>query len=75
MIDISILGLLLSLFLVYLGSGLWSILWFYEGYETFLVNPLFFLSSIICVIGLFTASVTSLFSMSDFKEKNVETMF
>ncbi len=75
MIDISILGLFVSLFLVYLGSGWWSILWFYEGYETYMVNPLFFLSSIICVIGLVTTSVTSLLSMSGFRVKNVEITF
>ncbi len=74
MIDMSILGLLVSLFLVYLGSGWWSILWFYEGYETYMVNPLFFLSSIVCVIGLIATSITSFFSISGFKEKNAESM-
>lgn len=58
-----LVGLLVGLFLVYLGDGIWSILWSIEGYTTYSHNPLFPISAILCIIGLIIISVTSLFSL------------
>ncbi|MFX1285658.1 MAG: glycosyltransferase 87 family protein [Promethearchaeota archaeon] len=64
--------LILGLFLVYLGSISWSLLWSIERYETYLSNPLFPISAVICIIGLIIISVTSLFSLNYMSKEKVK---
>jgi hypothetical protein len=68
---ISLLGLNLGLILVYIGSGGFSILWNLERYKTYQFNPLFLITSIVCIIGLLSISIISLFYLlSTLNEEN-----
>ena len=58
---ISLLGLSLGLILVYIGSGGFSILWNLERYKTYQIDPSFLITSIVCIIGLLSISIISLF--------------
>jgi len=52
---------LISLFFIYLGVIIWSILWSIEGYQTYLVNPLFAIMAFICVFGLIMLSSSAIY--------------
>jgi hypothetical protein len=58
-----------GLFLVYLGSISWSILWSIERYETYSYNLLFPISAVIFIGGLIMISITSLFSLNHMVKK------
>jgi uncharacterized membrane protein len=49
--------------LVYFGYIWWSVLWAIEGYQTYLINILFPLSAIICILGLLIITSSSLASI------------
>lgn len=59
-VKLSLLGLTLGLILVYIGSGGFSLLWNVERYKTYQLNPLFLITSIVCILGLLTISIISL---------------
>ncbi|UCE12710.1 MAG: DUF2029 domain-containing protein [Candidatus Heimdallarchaeota archaeon] len=71
--DLTIVGLLCGLLLVYIGSGVWSILWAVERYETYLSNPLFLISTVLCMIGLIVISIFSIFSSNLLNQEQKET--
>lgn len=71
--NFSLVGLLTGLFLVYLGTGFWSVLWSIERYETYLSNPFFLLSATTCIIGLILTSVTSIYSVNCLNKEKKET--
>lgn len=60
-----------GLFLVYLGSTSWSILWAIERFETYSSNPLFPISAVIYIGGLIIISITSLFSLNYLAKKKI----
>ena len=60
-VKFSLLGLNLGLILVYIGSGGFSFLWNLERYKTYQLNPLFLITSIVCIFGLLSISIISLF--------------
>ncbi|MHA2226142.1 MAG: hypothetical protein ACXAC8_13105 [Candidatus Hodarchaeales archaeon] len=66
-IKFSIYSMIFSLLVVYFGSFIWSLLWLNEWYQTYQTNPLFLISALICVFGLFIMSATSIHSLLNSK--------
>ena len=60
----SVISLIIGLILIYIGVGGFGILWSFEKYETYTTNPLFLISSIICISGLILVSLISLYLLS-----------
>lgn len=60
----SVISLIISFILILIGVGGFGILWSIEKYETYSINPLFFISSIICISGLILVSLISLYLLS-----------
>ena len=67
--SISIMGLLLGLILVYIGYISWSIIWVVESFNTFYTNPLFMVTAVICITGLFLICISSLVSIFAVQDK------
>lgn len=70
--DLTIVGLLCGLLLIYLGYGVWSILWVVEGYETYSTNPFFLISAVLCIMGLILTSIVSIFSSNLLSKEQIE---